>query len=295
MKGSKIVDTIWFTEKNRKDKFPDTFGVDTKKYFTCDPNTNEFILKDLDKYSIELVPHNRVTEKYPQYVNYYLAQPNSGKSFQIAQQIKRYLEVFPKNTVLYASANPLSNDESYDGIRDKITEIDLMKQDGIIDFNEFQDTCFIFDDCDSLFSMSMEDLDERLDAETVKELSVLERDKTRKMLMKKMETLPFLINESIRSLIGNGRKKNISLCVVGHKYNDGANQMKILSGSTGVILFPYSTSKNVFQTFLQMKLGFQKEDAEYIANVDFYQYDFLFINNRGKRFIITPDRLKMFK
>ena len=289
----KVEKEIWFTEKSRSlDLSKAGDFKEEMKPFSNGKVFEETI--DFSKYRFEPVPHGRVNTKFPRFVNYYLAQSNSGKSYEMARYCKHYLEAFPNNTIVYASANPLENDKNYDSIRDKIKELDVMKQEQVIDFMEFKDCLFIFDDCDSKFSTNMTDLDERLTDEAVQELSVKERDSARKMLQNKTKMVTEFINNSIKSLMFNGRKNNISLCVVGHKYNDGFFQRTVLNETTGVILFPYGVSKSTIETFLRNRLSFGKREAEEITKLEWYQYDFLFVNTSGKSFIITPDRIKLF-
>jgi len=290
--SSKVKLTVWFTELSRDMDAEDTFKEDTKSLFNF--KNAVYSLKDPTKYSIELTPHSRVTPKFPRFVNYYLAQSNSGKSYNIAQLCQKYLEVFPDNNIIYISANPLENDTNYDPIRKKILEVDVMKMENSMEFTEFKDCLMVFDDCDAAFSTSLEDLDERLTPEMMKSLSTTDRDKARKMLQKRTEQIPSLINDSIKSMMFLGRKNNISLCIVGHKYNDGASQMRILSESSGVVLFPYSTKKPLLKTFLEKKLSFEKDEAERITKMKWYQYDFLFVNSTGSPFIITPETIEQF-
>lgn len=289
----KVEKEIWFTEKSRSlDLSKAGDFKEEMKPFSNGKVFEETI--DFSKYRFEPVPHGRVTTKFPRFVNYYLAQSNSGKSYSIAQYCKHYIEAFPKNFIIYASANPITNDKNYDSIRDKIKELDLMKLEQVIDFLEFKDCLFVFDDCDSMFSTNMTDLDERLTEEAVLELSVKERDTARKMLQNKAKMVTDLLNNSIKSLMFNGRKNNISLCIVGHKYNDGFFQRTVLNESTGTIVFPYSVSKPTLYSFLKNKLNFNSDEADEVCMLEWYQYDFLFVNTTGKPFIITPDKIKLF-
>lgn len=291
---SKTVLTIWFTERSR-DSPPsqDTFREDTAKYFSYS-DTEGYQLKNPTKHRIEMTPHSRLSDKFPRFVNYYLAKSNSGKSYNIAQLCAKYLEVFPKNTIVYVSANPLENDTNYTKLGDRILEVDVLKMEASMAHTEFRDCLIIFDDCDAAFSTNMEDLDERLTPDALKELSPTDREKARNMLRKRAGEVPKLVNESIKTMMLCGRKNNISLAIVGHKTNDGVLQMKILGESSGVILFPYSTKRELTRTFLEKKLSFSKADADHLVKLPWYQYDFLYVNSTGSQFIITPDRIKSY-
>jgi hypothetical protein len=118
-------------------------------------------------------------EKNPRFINYYLSSSNSGKSYQIAALCRRYLEMWPNNLIAYASANPIENDKNYDDIRHKIKEVDVINLESTIDFKEpqYHNSLWIFDDCDSGFSVSMEDLDKRLTKEELEKLSVTDKEK----------------------------------------------------------------------------------------------------------------------
>ena len=293
IKTNKTKELLYFTERSRSIKNTKSdFEEKIKEYGS--KNKDGYYVLD-EEYTFEMAPHNKVTEKFPRFVNYLLAKSNSGKSYQISNYIKKYLQAFPKNSVYYASANPLENDKNYEGLLEKVKEIDLMSLNSVIDFKEMKDCLFVFDDCDSAFSTNLMDLDERLTDDNVKQLSVLDRNKVHKMMDKKADDIQRFINQSIKSLLNCGRKNNISVINVGHKFNDGRDQMVMISESTGVILFPYTTTTAIFSTFLINKLSFSKEEvAGLLNNLTFYQYDFFFVNNSGSRFIMTNDSLKLF-
>ena len=293
-KDKKIMELIYFTERSRDlDESKCNFEKDVARYALKDRNGYFCFFTD---YEVEMAPHNKVTQRFPRFVNYYIAKSNSGKSYQIAQYIRHYLKAHPKNNVFYASANPLTNDQNYSDLIEKVKEIDLMSLESVIDFKELKDCLFVFDDCDSMFSTSLTDLDDRLTEQNVKTLSVTEKNKALKMLKNKSEDVRYYLNESIKSLLNCGRKNNISVINVAHKYNDGPFQMMMISESTGIVLFPYTTTSAIFGNFLLNKLSFSKAEVKCIQNnIQFYQYDFFYVNNSGSRFIMTNDRLKLFK
>lgn len=295
IKTKKVMETIWYTEKSRQLKnVINNFNLDIEEYIQSHKN-GWYQLKP--KYNYKMTTHNKVTEAFPRFVNYYLASSNSGKSYTIARLCEEYVKNFPNNPIIYASANPITNDINYAKLYEdnKIIELDLMATPGILKFEEFKDVLFIFDDCDSVFSTNMQDVDERLTDAVVKEMSIGDRSKARKMMQSKTQDITSNVDASIKSLMKNGRKNNISICIVAHKFNDGISQMNVLSESDGVTLFPYSVQKNILKTFLMNKLTFDKEDAKEICDREFYQYDFLFCSNKGKKFIFTNEALKLFE
>lgn len=173
-----------------------------------------------------------------------------------------------------------------------------MNLESIIDFKDpdYLNSLWIFDDCDSGFSASMEDLDERLTPEELKNLSVTDRQKASKMLKAKAETASEWISKSVQSFMMNGRKMNQSVCIVGHKPFEGRNENKIVNEANGVVLFPASIKKNVLEEFIVKKLSFDKEDARSLMrDLKWYQYDFLYISHRTSvPFVITSEIIKLF-
>lgn len=294
-KKKKTKETLYFTEKSRDLKgVPDDFDRKFRKYGNKTSKSGGGFYTLDDGFAFEMIPHSKVTQKFPRFVNYYLAKSNSGKSFQIATYIRAYLKEHPKNTVYYASANPLRNDDNYKDLvdDDRVQEIDLLSIDTVIDFKQLRDTLLVFDDCDSALPASLSDLDPDIDPSR---LSVADKVKGAKLLKNKTQGIKTNLSDSIISLLNCGRKNNISIIAVGHKYNDGDFQCKLISESTGVVLFPYTTTRAIFSTFLINKLSFNKEEVKDIeTNLEFFQYDFFFVNNSGKRFIMTNDTLKLY-
>lgn len=296
----KVLETVYYTEPTRTfKKQSEPFESQVSKYLSNEnPPIPDAVLLKGDKYAFEMVP-TVGGEKNPRFINYYLSSSNSGKSYQIASLCKRYLQQFPDNLIAYASANPLENDKNYDEIRDKIKEVDVLNLESTIDFKDpaYHNSLWIFDDCDSGFSVSMEDLDKRLTPEEVEKLTVTDKVKAVKMLKAKCEAASEWVSKSIQSFMMNGRKFEESLCIVGHKPFEGRFENKIVNEATGVVLFPASIKKNLLVEFIIKKLSFDKHDAEAMMNdIEWFQYDFLYISHRTSRpFIITNDLIKVFK
>ena len=293
LEKKKIKHVIWFTDKSRRLRNDqDTFERDTEQLFEKDKH-GYLVLKNQDRYQIEIVPHSRVTEKFPRLMNFYIAPSNSGKSYNMAGLCKQYLNMFPDNKIKYVSANPIDNDKNYKDIINEIVSERPVEWTEPVDFTDIRDELWIFDDCDAGFSVSMEDIG--LTEEAYDELTITDRSKADRIRKNKSENALGFVNETMKSLAYNARKNNISQCVVNHKFNPrGGNQTILLSECTGVVLFPYNSKKGVLETFLVEKLDMDKDDAKVIRNLPWVQYDFLFINNLGKPFIFTPDRIKIF-
>lgn len=297
----KVLETVFYTEPTRefkKQKIP--FETQVEDYIDDESEDDEIegmlVLKD--KYAFEMVPTCNNSEKMPRFINYYLSSSNSGKSYQIAKLCKRYIQQFPDNLIAYASANCITNDKNYDEIRDKIKIVDVLNLQSTIDFSqeEYRNSLWVWDDCDSGFSVSMQDLDSRLTPEELDQMTVTDKQKALRMLKAKCEAASEWVSKSIQSMMMNGRKYNESLCIVGHKPFEGRFENKIVGEASGVVLFPASMKKNLLQEFIIKKLSFEKVDAEEILKkLDWFQYDFLFISHRSsKPFIITPDRIKIY-
>jgi hypothetical protein len=332
-KGSKVKETIYFTEPTRGSKIKTTPFRDQVEGYLAEqsaaPIEGAHVLTD--EYSFEMLPTiSQVTipkssisifeepqeppvryygnppkkilhedkksifvpgEKTPRFINYYLSSSNSGKSYQIAALCRRYLEMWPNNLIAYASANPIANDKNYDDIRDKIREVDVLNLESTIDFTnpDYHNSLWIFDDCDSGFSVSMEDLDSRLTKEELSKLTVTDKQKAVKMLKAKCEAASEWVSRSVQSFMMNGRKFSQSLCVVSHKPFEGRYENKIVNEATGVVLFPASIKKNILKRFLVEKLSFEKDEAKaVIDDLDWYQYDFLYVSHRTSRpFVLT--------
>lgn len=287
----KIKTKIYYTDLKRGVDYQDTFDKDFEKYGR---KVNGFYTLDDKKYEYEVISHDKVTTTFPRISNLYIANANSGKSYQIAKLVREYIQFFPNNAIYYASNNPLSNDSNYADIKDKMREIDIINLETCLDFTEFKDCLFIWDDCDTTPSANLEDLDEQLNKENVKTLSVTDKHKARQMLKTKTSDAIEHINNSIKSVNANGRKNNISQCVVQHVFFGGQFQTKIISESTGLCIFPYGASPNVIKKFIKEKLSFDNDEANELSSLTWYQYDFLFINKVGKKVVVTNDKIKIY-
>lgn len=294
----KVLETVYFTEPKRSSpdqKIP--FEKQAEEYLDSSSKHNEYHLAQ--GYTFEVVPTITVNSgTQPRFVNYYLSASNSGKSFQIAALCRRYLQMYPKNLIAYASANPIEKDINYDDIRDKIHVVDVLNLESQIDFQDeqYRNSLWIFDDCDSGFSASMDDLDERLTSAELDKLTVTEKQKALNMLKKKIEIASEWINKSIKSFMMNGRKMSQSLCIVGHKPFEGRGENQIINESTGVVIFPASVKKNTLEDFLVKKLSFgKKEAADLLYENKWYRYEWCYISHRTSvPFVMSEYFIKLY-
>lgn len=293
-----VLETIYFTEPTRKMKTQKTpFEKQIGEYLEKVENKAYTLQED---YTFEMAPTITVNSgTNPRFINFYLSASNSGKSYQIAQLCRRYLQLHPDNLIAYASANPIENDVNYTDIRDKIEVVDVLNLESQIDFQDeqYRNSLWIFDDCDSGFSATMEDLDSRLTPEELNNLSVTDKQKALAMLKKKCEIATEWINKSIKSFMMNGRKMKQSLCIVGHKPFEGRGENQIINEATGIVLFPTGIRKNILERFIAEKLSFTKQEADEIINKhDWYRYDWLYISHRSSTpFTVTQETIKLFK
>lgn len=187
----KVLETIYFTEPTRKNKTQKIPFEKQIEEFLASPSDKENVYRLGEGYTFEMAPTiTELSDTNPRFINFYLSASNSGKSFQIAQLCRRYLQMFPKNLIAYASANPIENDVNYDDIRDRIRVVDVLNLESQIDFQDeqYRNSLWIFDDCDSGFSASMEDLDARLTKEEMDKLTVTEKQKALAMLKKRQHS-----------------------------------------------------------------------------------------------------------
>ena len=295
-KKDKALEIIYYTEPTREKPSQDIdFEEQVEDYLE---SFTDGVFKLKPKYELQMAPTITTKGKsQPRFINFYLSASNSGKSYQISQLVRLYLQLFPNSLVAYASANPLDNDPNYEDIKDKIREIDVLNLESTIDFSaeEYRNSLWIFDDCDSGFSCTMEDLDKRLTKEEVNKMSITEKQKALKMLKAKCEVATEWVNKSIQSFMMNGRKMGQSVCMVTHKPNEGRFENKIINEASGVILFPASIRKNVLEQFMMNKLSIPKDEAKYLMySMKWFQYDFLYISHRtSNQFAIGVDFIKL--
>lgn len=307
-KAEKVKETLYYTEPTRGSKLkPEPLEKVLKKYLSYTPAAIPGALELHEDYAFEMVPTISQVEtkgvvtpgvKTPRFINYYIAPSNSGKSHNIANICRRYLEMWPNNIACYASANNIESDVNFDGIREKIKVVDVLGLESTIDFTDpaYHNSLWIFDDCDSGFSVSMEDLDARLTREELQKMTVTDKQKALKMLKAKCDAASEWVSKSIQSFMMNGRKFSISLCLVAHKPYSGNFENKTVGEASGVIMFPASTKKNLLKKFAVEKLGLEKAEAALLIDgPTWYQYDFLYVSHRTSRpFAVTNSFLKLF-
>lgn len=286
---------IYLTEKGRtKVEQAEDFPTDLSKF--CDEKLSDgqcLILKD--GYEFEFCPPNKLPNMLR--ANYYInGRSGSGKSWYINELIVKYATMYPENEIYYISCNDINNDVSYsEEMKKRVKQIELTSITSTVDFKKFKSCFFLFDD--------VLDTDITLDIveEYQKEITEKKKELTRKQLLTieketdgKSAAIKARIVKSIMSLIFLGRKQEISVAVVDHTLFSGKTSSDIIKESDYVTLFPYSnTSKLTLADFLMKKISFDVNQAKEVTENDWKQYDFLTIGNSGKKFYITPDKIKI--
>jgi hypothetical protein len=104
-KNNDVVETLYHTEYLRDvevdyKKELETFITSMKKYCST-TSGDEYHLKPGYKY--EMACHANVTKGFQRFIKIYYGA-SGGKTFNLAKLIQRYRQVFPKNSVIYASS-----------------------------------------------------------------------------------------------------------------------------------------------------------------------------------------------
>lgn len=296
-KEKKVKETIYFTELTRdmdeKIIKSNNFTKDMSQYTIISKN-NEFKLKK--EYLFQMTCNNNPQDSFPREIKLIIAPSNSGKSYQLANYIIRYNQAFQKNLIAYASTHSIKADKSFKPVFEKeidIKEIDVNAMDSIIDFSEkdAHNSLFIFDDMDTNTGIvRLEDMD--IDSS---QLTPLQKTKAIKTAKLKSLDNDYFVNESVKNLIHNARKYRVSMAYIFHDFFNGRFENELLTETTSVILFPYNSDNTQLTKWLLQKLKMNKEQVKFINDITWFQYDFLEINKfGGKRFLLTPDTLKLF-
>lgn len=280
---------LFFTEVGRKETIPENnFEEELKEYVEEDSTPQDFRVKE--QYKLNIVPSNNITGLQRETISVF-GKSGSGKSWQIKNYIRNYKLLHPGNNVYFYSLNKLENDPSYDeDLLENITQIDLMSVDCAILPENYKDSLFVFDDVlDVKFSLSPAEvfgLQYRLADIATK--SRLERE-----CNKKATSIKSFLNESVKNILNLGRKYNASCIAVYHKLRSGIESTFAVEESSACWLYPYTATKQALHSFMAERLSFSKDDIKAFAkNEEFYQYDFLCINNAGKLFYFTPNHFK---
>lgn len=296
-------EVVYLTKKKRGiDYDAEDFSEKLKKYINDDQSDDEISLKS--RYEFQPVPPTEFSPDYKRFVNYIVGKSGSGKSFYTSLFVEKYHLLHPNNKIFYISNNPLSNDVSYsEELKEFIQEIDLSTINGVIDFTEFKDSLFIFDDIiDVAISLDPNSIANQIIKEKATstrqqqvELTLKDKEYLDKIVLKRGKIVKQYIIQSIYSLLKLGRKNSLSVLITDHKLFSGDISSQIISESHNITLFPYGNVSNLkLKQFLTEKVSFDKDQAEEIIKNEFYQYDFLTLLTEGIQGYITNSKLKIF-
>ena len=304
---SKNVAVIWDTKKNKQKEFiymtersrnmkikeDDSYDEKIKKYVESSED-NKFILKE--QYEFRPVPP-KFTEDYMRQVLSIFGKSGSGKSWFTAKYVEAYANFYPDHKIMYISNNPIENDTSYSkNVKDKIEQIDLNTVNKVIDFQDFQDCLFIFDDILDV-DVSIDPnivADQILASKKEKVLDFKDQAVIDKAVQMKGKVVKNYIIQSIHNLLYLARKQSVSVLITCHDLFSGREASKIIGESHNIVLFPYSNVSNKkLKDFLTTKASYDQDEANDLLRTEFLQYEYLSLNVNGRRYFMTPSTLKI--
>lgn len=243
--------------------------------------------------------------------SFIVGKAGSGKSFQVANFLKYYHHMYPKNKIYFVSCADIRADSSFTDLvakksfRKMCIPVNLYSFRSKLEFKEFDNCIFVFDDVldvkipVSLENVAFEFLKTKMNARDIKVNQVyecIEREKRKlsQMAFADAKLIKINILEAMNSLLKNGRKNGISVMVTEHKLFAGPNSTEVLSEMDNVMLFPYgNTSDETLIRFLREKLSLGLTQAREIVKKQYMKFQFLMINVDGANFEMTSNSLKL--
>jgi hypothetical protein len=314
-KSGKVEEVLYFTNKTRDQK------IKEEKDFLGDYTTNDSTqerIKLKDGFRFKILPLSEPVTGHERDTIFCAGQAGSGKTWQISQYILNYHLFHPDNDIKIVSINNIQNDPSLEevvklsrtvGFDEKtglpitvpvVQQINLLSVESVIDHNTLENCLWVFDDViDIKPSFSSEQIISMLtpaEREKYNKTGANLREQTaiQNAVLRRMKHSTIFIKESIRTLIDAGRKRRISVIVVDHALATGPYTSDLIKKCQSFWLFPYNNnSKKSLKTWLE-KISFDKDEAEAVATIDFYQFDFLMLSKAGRKFAMTPDQLLLF-
>jgi hypothetical protein len=253
-----------------------------------------------------ILPSSEVLANFKREVLYICGKSGSGKSYQIAKFVEMYHKFYPQNKIVWISAKNILDDVSLKNIinlahnplhppvgpNKVVQQVDLLTINSVLDFEGMENMLFVFDDIiDSPITVDPKMVMAMMPPG--KEVGLKEIKAAESYITSKMKSVKKMIADSIIKLLNVGRDKRLSCIVVDHKINSGTFSKKVVLESTAVMLFPYNNvSKPALRSFLEDKLSYSKEESERVANTEFFEFDYLYLNT-GIRFFMTPRHLEI--
>ena len=320
-----VVETLYHTEYLRD--VPVDYTAETQAFTKamkryCVPSADapdEYRLKP--EYKFEMACHARVTKGFDRFIKIYYGTSGSGKTFNLAKLIRRYRQVFPKNSIIYASVNDAKNEPAFDSLvepvvdektgekvidketgkpvtKSIIKELDLGKIETVLDvFNPlFQNSLMLFDDLDANCGVfTYTDIDPTMTPEKFKSLSIKEQGAITKLVDQKMEIVSKFLRLTAKSIIFNARKQKINFTYIFHSFFNNKFENELIGEATSCVVFPSKLDMSTFSRWLVAKLLFTRKEALWFTEKKWYKWDFCEIDKTSARkFVLCNDVLKMF-
>lgn len=318
-----VVETLYHTEYLRDIVVDYTgesqaFSKAMKKYCTT-IGSDEYHLKP--EYKFEMACHAKVTKGFDRFIKIYYGTSGSGKTYNLAKLIRRYRQVFPKNTIIYASVNDVKNEPAFKSLEEPvldaetgkplvdketkkpithsiIKELDLNKIETVLDvFNPlFSDSLMLFDDLDANCGVfTYTDIDPSMTPEKFKSLSIKEQSAITKMVDQKMDIVSKFLRLTAKSIIFNARKQHINFAYIFHSFFNNKFENELIGEASSCVVFPSKLDMSTFSRWLVTKLLFTRAEAKWFTEKRWFKWDFCEIDKTSARkFVLCNDVLKMF-
>ena len=177
----------------------------------------------------------------------------SGKSTFVAEYVKNYKLIFPKNDVYLFSK--VKNDPAFDHIKKmiKIPVDEKLMEDGV-EAEDVKNSLCIFDDIDTL------------------------HDKKVQVFIDKVRD----------DLLEVGRHKNVYMLNTGHQLLNWKKTKIMLMESSGVTFFPKSGGAHAIKTFLSKYAGLDKAQIDKVFKIN---SRWVFINKQYPMYIVSEHKI----
>lgn len=197
--------------------------------------------------SFKLLPNPKTRD-----VIYVGGRSGSGKSYQVAEYVKRYKKMFPEAEIFLFS--PIVGEKVFKDLNIKQIDLATIGEDKI-DISEFPDgSLVIFDDIDSIL-----------------EKNAKER-----------------ISELMHQILQIGRHTRISTVITKHLLNDYAKTRNICNEFTRVILFPAGSSRKNLTYFLEKYIGLDKDQIKKVLEL---KSRHVIISSTVPMFALCPNKI----
>jgi hypothetical protein len=153
-----------------------------------------------------------------------------GKSTWTGTFLKQYSSRYKKNDIFVFS--PIKGDSAFDKVKVNYVKIDDNILDDPLDISEFENSCCVFDDIESINDKKLQ------------EAVIFFRD----------------------ICLETGRHKNITTLCISHIILNGSQSKKMLNESDQVVVFPRS-NMNAIKNLVVRYYGFSKDDVNYLKHI----------------------------